>query len=70
MHLRSSVYFRVVVPFRGYSIDRFQAHVSLNLCAFVVLDPFEYANHFDLGGLREHVERLNFLNPKPAGETL
>jgi hypothetical protein len=36
----------------------------------VVLNPFQYTNHFDLGGLREHVEGLNFLNPEAVGEPL
>ena len=35
-----------------------------------VLNPFQDTNHFDLGGLGEHVEGLNFPNPEPAGETL
>jgi hypothetical protein len=40
------------------------------LCASVVLNSFQDTNHFDLGGLREHVEGLNFLNPEPVSETL
>jgi hypothetical protein len=35
-----------------------------------VLNSFQYTNHFDLSGLREHVEGLNFLNPEALGKPL
>jgi hypothetical protein len=41
-----------------------QRYVSL------VSNSFQYTNHFDLSGLREHVEGLNFLNPEALGEPL
>jgi hypothetical protein len=34
------------------------------------LEAFQYSCDFDFGGLREHVEGLDFLDPKAIGKTL